>query len=182
MDRLTRPIGSVKQSIIDSIEKPTFAPKILKKSSAIATRGEYYPSGAGFEYSANEGEATNRYYNDDYYATDHFGVDDHSQSENPEDRLYHRSQWWVQQRNEKLDRDRELKEEEILRECTFRPQIHNAPQSEGLIQPIRRRSHSQTGSEHSYGDRSLDEDGFDGRHSISDVANRQEAWAKRRYS
>lgn len=161
IDRLTRPIGSVKQTILEGIEKPTFAPKISKKSAQLATQGHYFAAGRGAR-SGSTGKsrpaATTSYdFNRDF--SDNAGLRESAHEiyssgngymhgdtlEEPGDHvgqayggggtsnLYDRANSWAKEREIKIERDRQAREQEQLKDCTFRPRIQRAPSQDGLI-------------------------------------------------
>ena len=215
IDRLTRPIGSVKANILEGIEKPTFAPKISKKSAQLATQGHYYSGGRGGR-SGSTGKSRptadssynfNHDYNDhggfyegargDIYSSDYTG----NPLEEPNDygekayvgcgpsNLYDRANSWAKEREMKIKRDRQAREQEQLKDCTFRPRIQKAPSQDGLIRgrgtsqerggSSRERSAStqsgreyyESGSDNEFRRGGMVEDGY---------STRQNNWARKR--
>ena len=125
IDRLTRPIGTVKQTILEGIEKPTFAPKISKKSSKLALRGHFYSN----DFSGN------RQTESDIEIDCKSDPDCQADGESgyiSEDltgctaSMYDRTSRWENRRLEKINRDREMMETEKMKGCTFMPQLHAA--------------------------------------------------------
>lgn len=161
IERLSRPIGSVKRTVLEGIEQPTFAPKISKKSAQLATQGHYYAAGrAARSRSADRSRPTS--------SGGHYGHNDHVNSDvdgfmhsaapesaewgaapdsylsdgglrDPDDRgqggsgLYERANTWARERELKIERDRLAREREQMRDCTFRPQLQKAPSQDGLV-------------------------------------------------
>jgi hypothetical protein len=190
IDRLSRPIGSVKKSTLDGIEKPTFAPKILKKSSQLAAKGQRYPSDGdsgprpGVHYDGSDGLHVG---SEDEGARHYDSGDSRSRERSDSNEMvYKRSLMWAQEREQRIEIDRIRRSEEMLRDCTFRPQINGEIATDGLVASDRGRPRHAG----NYSDLELDgqdRDGFGddlsaGRFTHNaDVAARQESWARKRY-
>ena len=195
IDRLSRPIGSVKKSTLDGIEKPTFAPKILKKSSQLAAgKGQAYSvdnnsslraggyfDGSDDHYMGSEDECGARHYD---------SSDSRSRDHNDTNNLvYKRSLMWAQEREQRIEIDRVRRNEEMLRDCTFKPQINEEVATDGLVASDRGRPR-HTGhysdaelydnqERESFGD-DISSSGGARYSNQQDIAARQESWARKR--
>jgi hypothetical protein len=177
-ERLSRPIGTVKQKTLESIEQPTFQPTIAKKSREIVdsvTRTvssgpsgqssyhrfseEYSPDAEGLPYEdqQNESELYEWSNSNAYFSSSHdepFTLDPSAQSRSHERRsgemgrssatpgsgsgvargptsVYLRSQRWKEEREERMKKEKLLRDEQELNECSFRPKIKETPLSSG---------------------------------------------------
>lgn len=157
IERLSRPIGAVKRNILEGIEKPTFAPKISKKSTELATKGNYFSAGRRARSSSADRSRPSRSINNDhgcvedlmneyldsagdlseqsneYYSRGDITDPDEAIDQKYETKLYERTNTWAKQRQDKIERDRLVRAEEQMRDCTFRPQLQKAPAQDGLV-------------------------------------------------
>lgn len=116
---LSRPIGSVKQRTLDSIEQPTFQPSISKKSKQLfeeVLSSTYHDDSSPSSHS--------KYGYEDEYEFD--SVQTTSGREGPQ-RVYERSQRWLQEKQLRMAREKALREEAELRECSFKPKVKGVP-------------------------------------------------------
>ena len=146
--RLTRPIGTVKKKTLDTIEKPTFQPAISRKSRQLFedAHSTYYPEDP--PYPPDE---------EDDNSSWHTSSDGHGPQ-----RVYERSQKWLQEKQLRMLREKAAREEEELRGCTFKPKVKATPREDRFDYPI-------------------DEDGY--AYSSSNggsIADRQAEWQRNR--
>lgn len=133
VDRLHRPIGSVKQRTLETIDQPTFQPQISRHSEQILSQSgytnRYLPS---HEYDPNQTnyESLDEDKDWNYGAVCVDGNEftllprDNSVSRTPKsgpDSLYYRFTMWDEQRRRRLDLDRQHKERLEMSECSFKP-------------------------------------------------------------
>lgn len=152
--RLTQPIGSVKKKTLDSIEKPSFQPSITKKSQQLfeeASYGNNYYSGDSSIYS---------YEDDDTFSLQSGG----SGSQQGPQRVYERSQKWLQEKQLRILREKAAREEEELRECSFKPRVR----------PVEKEARFD---DYSYNDDGYSYSSHEGGKSLAD---RQTEWLKNR--
>lgn len=140
IDRLSRPIGSVKKTVLDSIERPTFAPKISKRSSQLAAQGHYYAAVKGVRSASTgrdrpSGETSGGWVSSEYCCeqSDDYDSAYNSDGAGRECSLYDRASYWARERDIKIERERHAAEQEQMRDCTFRPTLQKAPTQEGLV-------------------------------------------------
>jgi hypothetical protein len=156
-ERLSRPIGTVKQKTLESIEQPTFQPTIAKKSREIfdstttrsVSSGNCHQSSPAYhqfseDYSPGGGAGEGELY--EWSNSSHgdcFTLDPSAHSHGKRNgeggsgslaskgptSVYLRSQRWQEEREQRMKREKLLREEQELTECSFHPKIKETPQS-----------------------------------------------------
>ena len=147
-DRLHRPIGSVKPKTLDNMDLPTFKPKISDGSLEIlaqaGNRFRYYPEGANAEAGASSGAPISNidewfrvYGESDGQAIcvdgsevsllngnkNFGGASSASSGGRGASSIYQRTTYWEDQRKKKLEQERQEREREYMKQCSFKPKV-----------------------------------------------------------
>lgn len=142
-ERLSRPIGTVKQKTLETIEQPTFQPTIAKKSREIveSSTKTFLPepsSPGGYRkfseiYYTDEENDLYEVPNNQTFTLDPnygHGRTDLSALKGPSN-VYLRNQRWQQEREDRMKREKVLREQQELNECSFRPKIKEPQRGDG---------------------------------------------------
>lgn len=168
MERLNRPIGTIKQKTLETIDQPTFQPTITKKSKEIVESmsnnnlgiqynnqksnhhnqllNTYYQNNPDLYGNPDEESETLYEYNGNesiqYLAEDNINFhpslsnnyiqQEHSNSISTEkvtgpESVYLRSQKWLQEKQKRMLKEKQLKDELELNQCSFKPKIKESP-------------------------------------------------------
>ena len=159
-NRLYKPTGEVKQSIILDIKNPSYQPKINPKSSAILRNNPQYQSSwrpnsvnvntstlrnnqslvlDGTNTIFNEAENT-YFYSAPSNSPGRFSLNsttlNHTLQDTSHDdapNVVHRSLHWAKERERKLEREREEREREVMQECSFKPHFYDKKRASSAV-------------------------------------------------
>jgi hypothetical protein len=143
---LSRPIGAVKKKTLDGIEQPTFQPSISKKSKQLfeeSLASSYCDTPSMSSYSCYSGDEERD--GESLCSGGGGGGGGGGGSEGPQ-RVYERSQLWLQEKQLRMAREKAIREEELLRECSFQPKVKAVPDR------VEREDEFSTSSAYEYSD------------------------------